>query len=47
VLSLDRPALAGAIAALGAIGIAYILVRVPTRERVLAERQAVATSAVR
>jgi uncharacterized protein len=44
VLSLDRPVLAGAIAALGAVGIAYILVRVPTRERVLAERQAVATS---
>jgi uncharacterized membrane protein YbaN (DUF454 family) len=49
VFSLERPAVAGAIAALGAIGIAYILVRVPTRERVLAERQAVpgATSPVR
>jgi hypothetical protein len=42
LLSLGRPALAGAIAVLGAIGIAYILVRVPTRERVLAERQSVA-----
>jgi uncharacterized membrane protein YbaN (DUF454 family) len=44
VFSRERLALAGAIAALGAIGIAYILVRVPTRERVLAERQAVAAS---
>jgi hypothetical protein len=41
LLSLDKPALAGAIAALGAVGIAYIVLRVPTRERVLAERQAV------
>ena len=47
VLSLERPALAGAIAALGVIGIAYIVVRVPTRERVLAERQDVVTSPVR
>jgi uncharacterized protein len=45
VLSRERPELAGAIAVLGAIGIAYIVVRVPTRERILAERQAVATSA--
>jgi uncharacterized membrane protein YbaN (DUF454 family) len=45
LLSLDRPALAAGIAALGAIGIGYILVRVPTRERVLAERQALATHA--
>jgi uncharacterized protein len=47
LLSLERPALAGAIAALGVIGIAYIVVRVPTRERVLAERESVATSPVR
>ena len=44
VLSRERPLLAGAIAVLGAVGIAYIVLRVPTRERVLAERQAVATS---
>jgi len=44
VFSRERPALAAAIAALGAIGIVYILVRVPTRERVLAERRAVAAS---
>ena len=43
LLGLDRPALAAGIAALGAVGIAYILVRVPTRERVLAERQTLAT----
>jgi uncharacterized membrane protein YbaN (DUF454 family) len=37
LLSLDRPALGGSIAALGLVGIAYILWRVPTREDVLAQ----------
>jgi uncharacterized membrane protein YbaN (DUF454 family) len=41
LLTLDRPAVAAAIGALGAIGIAYIVVRVPSRERVLAERRPV------
>jgi uncharacterized protein len=45
LLTRDRPALAVAIAALGAVGIAYILVRVPTREQVLAERQLAASPA--
>ena len=44
VLSRERPVLAGAIAVLGAVGIVYIVLRVPTRERVLAERRAVTTS---
>ena len=37
VLSRDRPVVAAAIVALAAVGIAYIALRVPTRERVLAQ----------
>jgi uncharacterized membrane protein YbaN (DUF454 family) len=38
-LGIDRWAIRAAVLALGAIGIAYIAARVPTRERVLHERQ--------
>lgn len=37
LLSLDRPAIGGSIAALGLVGIAYILWRVPTREDIVAQ----------
>jgi uncharacterized protein len=40
VLLRDRPWLSLAIGALGAVGVAYVLFRVPLRERVLAERGA-------
>jgi uncharacterized membrane protein YbaN (DUF454 family) len=41
VIGVDHPVLIGAIAALVAAGAAYVLFRVPTRERVLAERRQV------
>ena len=45
VLSLDRPVIGGTIAALGLVGIAYILWRVPTREDVLAQAGAAGAGA--
>lgn len=45
VLSLERPVISGAIAALGLVGIAYILWRVPTRERAIAARAGEAAGA--
>jgi uncharacterized membrane protein YbaN (DUF454 family) len=38
LLSRDAPLVAAGIAALGAVGVWYVVWRVPTRERVLAER---------
>ena len=35
----ERPVVAGAAAALGLVGVGYLLLRVPTRERVLAARR--------
>lgn len=40
VLLRDRPLISLAIGALGAVGVAYVLFRVPVRERVLADRAA-------
>jgi uncharacterized protein len=44
LLTLDRPMLAAGIAAFGLVGVVYVAVRVPTRERVLAERGLLAGS---
>ncbi len=39
VLAIDNRAVGGLVVALGLIGAAYVLFRVPTRERVVAERR--------